>query len=167
MSELEIMFSSRISIEAMVKVVNSSAENFNETIQLACTNKTPQSWRAAWILGHCTKKNDQRISDFLNVLITTVDKKKDGHQRELIKLIIKNKLNEEQEGLLFDICMNIWETSNKSPSVRYFAFQFIVTIVKKYPELRREIDVLTQPEYLETLSPGIRKGLEKRIKEML
>lgn len=167
MSELEIMFSSRISIEAMVKVVNSSAENFNETIQLACTNKTPQSWRAAWVLGHCTKKNDQRISGFLNILIAAIDKKKDGHQRELIKLIIKNKLNEDQEGLLFDACMNIWETPSKSPSVRYFAFQFIVSIVKKHPALKQEIDFLTQPEYLESLSPGIRKGLEKRIKEML
>lgn len=167
MSELEVMFSDRISIEAMVKVVNASSENFNEAIQLACMNKEPQSWRAAWILGHCTIKNDVRVADHINTLIAAVDRKKDGHQRELIKLIIKNKLNEDQEGLLFDACMNIWEIPRKSSSVRYFAFQFIVSTAKKYPELKQEIDFLTQPEYLDSLSPGIRKGLENRIKEIL
>jgi len=63
--------------------------------------------------------------------------------------------------------MNIWETPSKSSSVRYFAFQFIVSTVKKYPALKQEIDFLTQPEYLDSLSPGIRKGLENRIKEIL
>jgi len=89
MSELEVMFSDRSSIEAMVKVVNENSENFNEAIQLACMNKEPQSWRSAWILGHCAIKNDERITDHLNALITAVYKKKDGHQRELIKLIIR------------------------------------------------------------------------------
>ena len=131
------------------------------------TNKDPQAWRAAWIVGHCSKKNEPRLVDYVDDLISSFEGKKDGHQRELLKLIYKTELNESQEGILFHTCMTIWESVNKSPSVRSFAFRFIAETAKKYPELKEEISFLTQDQYLETLSPGIRKGVEKLIKEIL
>jgi hypothetical protein len=167
MTDLEYMFTTRFARDEMIKKVNSNIRTFNETISIAISDKEPQGWRAAWMLNHSSKKKDQRLIEHTDSLIAAIKNKKDGHQRELVKLISKIELNEDQEGLLFDVCMNIWETPSKSPSVRSFAFQFIVSLVKKYPELKQEIDFLTQPEYLESLSPGIRKGLEKRVKEIL
>lgn len=167
MTDLEYMFTNRFSQKEMIIKVSSNSGNYKETIRIAISNEQPQGWRAAWILNHASKKKDQRLNPYVDELIAAIKDKKDGHQRELVKLISKIELNVDQEGLLFDACMNIWETPSKSPSVRYFAFQFIVSTVKKYPELKQEIDFLTQPEYLESLSPGIRKGLEKRLKEIL
>jgi hypothetical protein len=70
-------------------------------------------------------------------------------------------LKDDQEGYLFDECMNIWESVGKSPSVRITAFSILADIAKKYPELRHELEFLTQNQYTETLSPGIRLSFDR------
>jgi len=72
-------------------------------------------------------------------------------------------LNEQQEGVVFDLCMNMWETIQKAPSVRHTAFKMIVRITEKYPDLKKEIAFITRNHYLETLSPGIRRSVEKMV----
>ena len=75
-------------------------------------------------------------------------------------------LTENQESLLFDVCLTIWEDIAKSPSVRGTAFKFLLKIVKKYPELSEEIGHLTQSHYTESLSPGIKHSFIRMVNEM-
>ncbi len=91
-------------------------------------------------------------------------KKKDGHQRELLKILYRMELSEEQEGIVFDLCMNVWEQVGKAPSVRHNAFRMISRIASKYPGLSNEIAMITQEHYLETLSPGVRRSVMKMCK---
>ncbi|MFC2103688.1 hypothetical protein ACFLSS_04585, partial [Bacteroidota bacterium] len=91
--------------------------------------------------------------------------KDDGHQRELLKILLLMELDEEYEGILFDVSMNLWESINKKPSVRFTAFKFIVKTAKKYPEIAKEISFLTQNHYLESLSPGVKHSISRMIKE--
>ena len=76
------------------------------------------------------------------------------------------ELNDEQEGRLFDICVSLWEKIGKVPSIRYTAFRFIIQTAKKYPELSSEINYLTEDQFLETLSPGVKRGVAKMINEL-
>ena len=39
-------------------------------------------------------------------------------------------------------------------------------LVKKYPELSSEISFLTEDHYLETLSPAIRRGVQKSVAQL-
>jgi hypothetical protein len=75
-------------------------------------------------------------------------------------------LNEDFESLLFDISVTIWEQVRKQSSVRYYAFQGMMKVVEKYPELKNEILSLTQPHFVNALSPGVRKGVLKSINEL-
>ncbi len=139
---------------------------FDETVQIALGDDEPQSWRAAWLLKSYITKNDRRIREHLNSFLKRIDGKKDGHQREFLKLLMKMELTEKQEGILFDKCITIWEDISKSSSVRATAFLIIVNTVKKYPELFIEIEFLTQNHYVETLSPGIRNSIVKTFREL-
>ena len=76
------------------------------------------------------------------------------------------ELKEEYEGILFNLCMDIWEQINKTPSVRITALKFIIKIAKKHPELSQEITFLTQDHYLESLSPGIKHSVSRMMKEL-
>ena len=145
--------------EDMISFLNSHPEYFKEAIELAVSDKQPLSWRAAWLLHSCTKKNDNRIKNHVKSIIKTLPTKKDGHQRELIKILFIMELKEEDEGVLFDICVTLWENVSKRPSVRYTAMMFILKIAEKYPDLTQEIILLLQDQYLETLSPGIRYSI--------
>ena len=151
--------------DEMISYVDAHPEDFEEAIELAISNRQTYSWRAAWLLWSCMEENDQRIQRYIESIIDTISTKKDGHQRELLKILLQMELNEEHEGYLFNVCMTVWEKINKKPSVRFTAFKFIVKIAKKYPDLSNEIALLTQNRYLDSLSPGIKMSISKMVKE--
>jgi len=96
-----------------------------------------------------------------------LENKSDSHQRELLKILLMIELDERYEGILFDICIDIWEQINKAPSVRINALRLIVKIANSHPELKQEISFLTQDHYFASLSPGARHSALKIMKEVL
>lgn len=151
--------------DEMISFMENHPEYFEEAIELAIADKQPYSWRAAWLLWSCMEENDERIKKYIKKIVDTLETKDDGHQRELLKILLQMKLKDEYEGKLFNLCMNIWEQINKTPSVRINALKFIIKIAKKHPELSQEITFLTQDHYLESLSPGVKHSVSKLMKE--
>jgi hypothetical protein len=148
----------------MLDYVEKHPEQFDELIELALSNKQPYSWRAAWLLWSCIKKNDIRLQKHVSNIIEKIDTVNDSQSRELLKTIFLMEVDETLEGKLFNICINIWENTNKAQSVRYNAFKIILKITNKYPELKEELNYLTGNEYFETLSKGIKYSLLRMIK---
>lgn len=145
--------------EGMIRYLAEHPEDFTEALQLAVSEKQPYSWRSAWLLWSCMTPNDPRIKDYVKTMLDVIPTLKAGHQRELIKILSKMELDEDEEGRLFGLCMDIWEQVHKAPSVRGNAFLTIYQMAKKYPDLMNEIQLLTQEQYMETLSPGIRHSI--------
>ena len=152
--------------EGMIAFLKVHPECWEEAIELAVTNKQPYSWRAAWLLWSCIEKNDTRIQPHIRSLIEGLTNKKDGHQRELLKILIVMELSEEQESIVLDFCIQLWKEIQKTPSVRFTAFRFMHSIILKYPELKNEIKFYTEKKYIETLSPGVRKSINKLIQNL-
>ncbi len=117
--------------DEMISFMDSHPEFFEEAIELALVDKQPFSWRAAWLLWSCMEENDKRIRKYLKKIIDSLKSKDDGHQRELLKILLQMELKEEYEGILFNLCMDIWEQINKKPSVRITALKFIIKDRKK------------------------------------
>jgi len=152
--------------DEMISFMENHPEYFEEAIELAIADKQPYSWRAAWLLWSCMNENDKRIKKYIKKIVDTLKTKNDGHQRELIKILLKMELEDEYESILFDHCMNIWEQISKAPSVRFNAFKFIIKITKKHPELSKEISFLTQDHYMDSLSPGAKHSVLKLMKKI-
>ncbi len=151
--------------DQMISFMDSHPEYFEEAIELAVSNKQPYSWRAAWLLWSCMEENDRRIHGYIKKIINSITDKNDGHQRELLKILLNMELDEEYEGFLFNVCMTVWEAINKKPSVRHTAFKIILKIAKRHPDLSNEIDFLTQNQYLDSLSPGVKRSIFRMKKE--
>jgi hypothetical protein len=150
----------------MISYLASHPEDFEEVVKLAITDKQPYSWRAAWLLWSCMEDNDQRIHKYLKRIINTISDKNDDQQRELLIILQKMEISKELEGSLFNHCVTVWERIGKKPSVRYNAFKIIVKIAKKHPDLSDEIAFLIQDQYLESLSPTVKKSISKMIKKI-
>lgn len=150
----------------LISYMNEYPLSFEEAIKLTLTDKKPYSWRAAWLLWSCMEVNDRRIRKHVKDIINILPDRKDNQQRELLKILQQMQIMEEFEGLLFDHCVEVWEKINKQPSVRFNAFKMIVQIAKKHPDLSKEIFSLTQIQYMESLSPGVKKSIYQRIKEI-
>jgi len=150
----------------MISYLTAHPEDFKEAVKLAVSDKQPYSWRAAWLLWSFIGENDLRIQGHIKTIIDNISTKEDGHQRELLKILLKMKLNEEQEGYLYSLCVSVWEKINKKPSVRYTAFRFIIEIAKKHSDLSHEITYLAHDQYLDTLSPAVKKSILKMLREI-
>ena len=150
--------------DRMVAFLKAHPECWEETIQLAVTNKQPYSWRAAWLLNSCIEKNDIRIQLLIPTFIESLNNKTDGHQREILKILLLMELSEEQESTLFDFCIQLWKDIQKKSSIRHIAFRFLQNMVEKYPELKHELELYSDKIYLESLSPGIRQSIIKIFK---
>lgn len=147
--------------DEMISFMNAHPEYFEEAVELAVSDKQPYSWRAAWLLWSVIEEDDKRIKKFINRIVNAAKTKSDNHQRELLKILLMMNLNEKHEGVLFDICINVWEQFGKPPSVRVNALKLIVKIANKHPELKQEISFLAQEHYLASLSPGARHSASK------
>ena len=151
----------------MISYMAAHPEDFEEAIQLAISDKQPYSWRAAWLLWSIMEVNDTRIQEYIKDIIGTIANRNDDHQRELLKILQQMEINEEYEGLLFNLCTTVWDKIKKKPSVRLTAFKMMVKIAKNHPDLSREIIFLTQDQYMDSLSPAAKKSIFKMIKEFL
>lgn len=149
----------------MVAFVNANPDKFPELINLALSINERFSARAAWLLSNCMVENDKRLKDHIGRIIEVFPQLKDGHKRDLINVLRKMELDEDQEGVVFDICSNAWLSINSIPSVRYVAMQLIFKIADRHPELYNEIELLTQNQYIETLSSGIKRSINRSLKE--
>jgi len=152
--------------ENMISYLKKNPLCFEEAVELSVSDNQPYAWRAAWLLWSCIETNDPKIVRHVDKILNCISKKQDGHQRELIKILLEMELSDRQEGILFDICVSLWEQIGKKPSVRFTAFKFINKLVKKYPDLRNELLMLTQSHYLDSLSPGVNRSITKMIKSI-
>jgi hypothetical protein len=160
---LDDLLTGQLGKQKMVLYLKNHPELFEDIVKISLTNKNPQCWRAAWMIFHCMEQNDNRLLPYVDSILLVLENKADGHQREFLKVLKKLDLTEDQKGILFNICMNIWEDVNKSPSVRGTAFETLLHIVSKYPELKGELEHLTQEHYIKTLSPGIKRAFLRMI----
>jgi hypothetical protein len=141
--------------------MSSHPGDFAELLQLALANKQPYSWRAAWLLWSCMEKNDPRLRKHVGSMVAALAERPDNQIRELLMILQKMEIPERYQGRLFDQCINIWGAVGKQPSVRCNAFKMLHAIVERHPELRKEITFLTEPRYMDSLSPGVRHSIRK------
>lgn len=153
--------------DELVAFLKSQPQHFNEAIELAISDDQPFAWRSAFLLSGCMDDDDARVKKFIKPILACIKSKKDGHQRELLKILYRMQLTDKSEGIVFDVCIRLWEQIGKDPSVRITALKFIFKIAKQHPELLNEITPLTQDHYLELLSPGVKRSVNRMIKEII
>jgi hypothetical protein len=152
--------------EDMVALVDKQPKLFEELVQVAISEKHKYSWRAAWLLWSCMKKNDSRIKKYVNDFIHTLPNRPDNQQREILKILELMDVSDELKGSLFNHCVAIWERKEKQPSVRFYALKTMCGMAKSHPELSAEIKIMAQGEYIKSLSPGITQSVLKMLKNL-
>ena len=153
--------SGRFNMEEIISKANNDPKMFRFYAKHLMENSRT-SCRAAWLISHATWKKDHRITPFISDIINSIEGKKNGYQRELLKILSKQPLSKEQEGFFFDVCMNLWQDLNKQPEVRYYCMIFIHKMSEKYPEIDNELEHFLVDYYTKILSSGIQRSLLKK-----
>lgn len=150
---------------ALIRFAKQNPSVFTVLVRESLQPKSKEAWRAAWLIGHIQKPNDIRLIPHIDAYLAIIKQCTQGHQRQLLLILSNMQLSEDQEGLAFDSALTIWENIGKIPSVRITAFNLLLSIADNHPELQSEIELWAQPMYTESLSPGIKNSLIRRMKK--
>lgn len=145
----------------MIAYMASHPEEFEGLVELTLDYRHRCSWRASWLLWSCMEWNDPRIGKYQEVIIGNLLKVADNQQRELLQVILRMEIANDLQGRLFDICTKIWKATDKKPSVRHSSFRVLSKIAHDHEGLQNELKILSEDEYLETLSSTVRKSINK------
>ena len=79
---------------------------------------------------------DQDIGHCVPELLEGIKGKGDGHQREILKILLKSSFNERYLTTLFDLSLDIWLNIKKKSSLRITAYQILIKITNRplFPE---------------------------------
>lgn len=129
-----------------------------------CLGEDPKlNWRAAWLIRSLPRAEVQALFPSALGLIDRLQQPcpRDGYWREILKLISLLELNEEEEGLLYDAAIKIWEDLSLASAVRATALFTMAQIAEHYPELKQELLAYQDDHFLQGISPGIKKQIQR------
>lgn len=153
--------------DGMLSYMAAHPEELDVLIEIALSDKQPYAWRAAFLLSNCIEENDPRVADRISEVVAFLPKATDSQKRDLFKVISMFSVRDEDEGLLFEFCIENWCRIEAKPSVRWRALSLALQIAAKHSALLQEIKLVTSEPYLETLSPGIRSSIRKTLEKEL
>lgn len=122
------------------------------------------SWRCAWLIARFIQDLREDIDRKRLELLAVVEEKASGHQRELLRIIAGLDLDKNELGMLYDCCLNIWTDVRTSSGTRSLAMGQMMRVAAELPEFNRELQAVSGAEFMASLSSGIRRSLEKKLR---
>ena len=148
----------------MMDWMSKNPDKLKELIQLSLSDEK-LSWRASWLLWCCIEPNDNILKPYLKDFIFKIDKCPQNKAREFLKILLILEIPKEEVGKLFDSAVKIWMKISNAPSLRMNAFKTMYKIAKAHPELKEEMHFLSQRQYLDDLSVGVKQSIKKILKD--
>jgi hypothetical protein len=160
--ELSTYLVSKFRKETMLEDVQENPALIPELIRLSQLDEQPLGWRATWILRHSIDDNHRALVAVLPKIITRLPVMHESHQREWLKAFHGQVIHDDQLGVLFEVCADLWMDISHHAALRATACEWLMIIATKYEELKPEVVLLMQEDYIEILTPGIKKSLQKK-----
>jgi len=140
------------------------APEYHQALRELCLSDDLRlNWQAAWVLSNFPQTELANIFPDPEILIERLHypSPKDGYWREVLKVLAQLNLNEDQEGLLYEAALKLWEDLALASSVRIFALRAMFRVAQNYPELEQELLAYFDDHYFQGVSPGIANQMRK------
>ena len=120
--------------------MGTSVRKFESLLDLALHENDPLAWRAAWILDGSDEKFPGLAADFISKIVSALsDIKSTGTLRSLLRLLCRYDIQEDDQGILIDLCFKYLVSELYPVAVKVHAMQIIYHHVLIYPELKEEL----------------------------
>jgi hypothetical protein len=153
--------------EELLDYMAKHPESFSEAIEMMMSGDPKIAWRAAGLIVDLMEDNDIRLRPYIHPILRKLPTGNASEQREWLRLLLHMDIPENMEGQLVDECIRIWIATEKRPGLRYYALKNLIRIAHGYPDLKPELKSLTEAHFLDKLSPGVRRSIERLVREYL
>lgn len=123
-----------------ISEVGNSEEKFCMLLDLALNEKDPVAWRAAWILDGSDELHPGLAYNSIGQIVCRLPEvESSGTLRSLLRLLCRYPIDEEDQGILIDLCFGYMVSELYPVAVKVHAMQIIYNHVLMYPELKEEL----------------------------
>lgn len=131
----------------LINKISRNTDYYQNLMEVALYNPNQKSWRAAYLVDKINDDYPKLLFPFLQKMIEQVRiEKSTSKKRHFLKLISLNILNKNQQGLIFDFCIETLKSAKEPAAVRVHAMQILHNIALKEPELIPEILLIIENE---------------------
>ncbi len=154
-------------LEITIQGIEKNPEYYSILMGIALYNKTPKSWRAAYLVDKIHENSPELIIPFIIEIIHQLKvEKHSGKKRHFLKQISLNKIPKEHFGFLVDYCLKALTSAKERPAVRVNAMQILYNISEIETELKPEILAVIEHEMEYHFTAGIISRGSKLVKKL-
>lgn len=151
-------------IPFLINEIAGNTLNYKNLMEIALYDSNKKSWRAAYLIDKINDSFPELLFPYLQEMIDQVRiEKSSGKKRHFLKLISLNELNKNQQGFIFDFCIETLKSAKEPAAVRVHAMQILHNIALNEIELIPEILLIIKDE-LENHSTA---GIDSRGKKII
>ena len=169
--ELMEIIVSRENFPLIIHEFKNNQKNISSLAQIAFQSNHPKSWRAAWLMDKIHEEKPALVSPFIKEMIQQIKtEQNDGKKRHFLKLISLGNIPSEEQGFLFDYCLNAFCSEKEPLAVRVHAMQILYHISETEVELKPEVLAIIEHEMENHPSAGIvsrGRKLAKKLTEQI
>lgn len=168
--ELEdlLVDSSKITAEMAVHTIGDNPVLFKKVLDFALEDKAKYAQRASRVIQKSATKYPDLIRPYFKQIVNAFpDFQNVGLKRNMLRLLSKHykELNEEQQGILLDVCFNYLMNSNEKPAVIVYSMDILYEISNQFPDLKMELISCIENQ-MPTASAGIKSRSKKMLKKL-
>ena len=131
---------SAIERELLIAEAVKSESHFKTLLSFALHEKDPLAWRACWILDGADEKRPGLAREYIPEIVRRLPSlESKGTLRSLLRLLTRNEIPEDEQGLLIDLCFNYLVSELYPVAVKAYSMEIIYHHVLLYPELKHEL----------------------------
>lgn len=129
--------------ELLVREVLNSPLEIKTLLDFSLNEKDPLAWRAAWVLDSCDEQAPGLAAEFIPEIIHRLPGlKSTGTLRCLLRMLCRYDIEEEDQGILIDLCFKYLVSELYPVAVKAHAMELIYMHTLIYPELKDELSTV-------------------------
>lgn len=146
---------SKENAQATAKYVGKNTQRFNELMLLFFHDEYRVSQRAAHAVSHCVDQHPILLKPYINQMVENLKADpKVAIRRNTVRLLQKQEIPEESQGLLLDKCLEYLTSAKETTAVKAFSMTIAHNLTKMYPELKPELKIVIE-DLIQHATPGV------------
>jgi len=150
----------------VVAEVGHSQERFDELYTLMLSEKEPMAWRIAWVLDYCDENSPGLAQKHIKELVASLGSfVSQGMLRSCLRMISRYKLDEDDQGIVADLCFDWLHKENVPVAIKVYSMQILADLAMEYPELKQELILLIE-DHMDLNSAGFKSRGARILKKL-
>ncbi|MDW3210573.1 MAG: hypothetical protein R8N23_11930 [Reichenbachiella sp.] len=146
---------SKANAQSIAGYIGKDTQRFEKLMELFFHKEYKVSQRAAHAVSHCVDRHPKLLEPYINQMIENLrEDPKVAIKRNTVRLLQKQEIPEESQGLLLDKCFEYLTSAKETTAVKAFSMTIAHNLTKIYPELKIELKIVIE-DLIQYATPGV------------